>query len=318
VHHESDKSGLLARFRHSRRPELAISAIAEAQHGVISLAQLFGIGLTEDEVRHRVKVGWLRRAHRGVFAVGYDPLTPEGYWCAAVLAVGPGAVLSHRSAAELWDLVRVRKGDAHVIVSSVQRRRHVGVMPHRNILDKGETAERRGIPVTTPLRTIIDLAAVADSACVERAIRQAEYDHLVTPASLVDAVERAAGRRGMRNLRRVLGRISETPGLTRSALEQKFVRFLRVHALPRPKLNAKVHVGRRWYEVDCLWPKQRVIVELDGRAAHHTAAAFESDRARDAALQAAGYLVVRLTWRRLRDDANAVASELRAILASRE
>ena len=311
---ESDETGAVHRKRHSRRPDLAIAAIAGCQHGVISLAQLISIGLSPDEIRHRVALGWLRPIHRCVFAVGYEPLTREGYWWAAIRATGEGTVLSHMSAAALWRLLP-EDDEVHVTVPGTQRRRHDGVTSHRNSLDKAEITTHRGIPTTTPLRTIIDLAAMPDPCELERAIRQAEYEHLTTAAAVLAAIERRAGCRGTRKLRDALLRVTEAPGVTRSKLERRFLEFLRKHALPKPKLNVVMKVGERWIEVDCLWEEQRVIVELDGRSAHTTSAAFESDRARDAALQAVGYRVIRVTWRRLHDDAISLAGQLRALLA---
>jgi very-short-patch-repair endonuclease len=318
---ESDKPGLWDGKRHSRRLNAAIALVAERQHGVIALEQLLAIGLTEDEVRHRIRTGWLRPVHRRVFAVAYEPLTPEGGCWAGLLAVGNDAVLSHVSAAKVWGLVEPWPDEVHVTVAEIQRRPHTGVTPHRNRLDRTEITVFRGIPVTTPLRTILDLAAgKATVASLERAIRQAEYEHLTTAAALGQAVLAIPGRRGVRNLRRALLSVGATPGVTRSDLEERFVRFVRRRSLPKPtKLNVRLALdGRRFFEVDCLWEPQKVIVELDGRAAHIRASAFEADRARDAALQAAGYVVVRVTWWRLHRDAEKLAAELRAILAHRK
>jgi very-short-patch-repair endonuclease len=312
---ESDETGVVHRKRHSRRPDLSIAAIAGRQHGVISLVQLRDLGLSLDEIRHRLDLGWLRRIHRAVFAVGYEPLTREGHWWAALLAAGDDAVLSHWSAAALWGLVPEPDEDVHVTVPGVQRRPAEGLVPHRNRLDEAATTVHLGIPTTTPLQTLVDLAATADLPVLERAIRQAEYEHLTSAAALAAAVADLEGRGGVRKLRTALAQVTEAPGVTRSRLESRFLAFLRRHSLPKPKLNVAMQVGDRWIEVDCVWEDRRVIVELDGRAAHTTGAAFESDRARDAALTAAHYRVIRVTWRRLREDAANLAAELRAILA---
>ena len=311
---ESDETGPRDRKRHSRRPDRAIAAIAERQEGVVSLEQLIATGLSEDEIRHRVRLGWLRPIHRRVFAVGYLPVTRKGKWWAALLAIGDDAVLSHSTAAAVWGILPEVDQDIHVTVPELQRRRHDGVEPHRNRLGRDELTAHLGLPVTTPIRTLLDLA-ITNPEHLERAIRQAEYNHLTSAAALAAAVAEVRGRRGIQKLREALAKVTETPGITRSKLEQRFVEFLRRYSLPRPKLNVAMKIGGKDIVVDALWLEQRVIVELDGRAAHATAAAFESDRARDAALVAAGYRVVRITWRRLHDDGALVAGELRKILA---
>jgi very-short-patch-repair endonuclease len=206
----------------------------------------------------------------------------------------------------------------HVTVPLTQRRGHEDVVVHRHCLEEDEITTRDGLPVTVPLRTILDVAQVIKGVPLERAIRQAEYHRLVAIESLVAAVDANPGRRGIRNLRRALVGCVEVPGLTRSALEEKFAHFVRRRALPRPRLNVQLHVADRIVEVDVLWPKHRVVVELDGKAAHANIRAFESDRARDGALQAAGYVVTRVTWQRLQRDQARLAAELRAILAHRE
>lgn len=233
---------------------------------------------------------------------------------AAVLASGPDAILSHRSAAALWRLRGYSEGAVHVTVprkssSSKQVRRHHVILP-----DDERTVEE-GIPVTIVPRTILDLAATEPVDVVEGMLREAEYRQLYDRLSLRDLVERYPGRRGVRTARAVLERLeSLLPGRRRSPLEERFVPFLRRHRLPRPRFNDWIVVGEKRFQVDCRWPGTGQIVELDGWRGHGTRSAFREDRARDRILRVAGYTVTRLTWAQLDDEPEAVAADLRALL----
>jgi very-short-patch-repair endonuclease len=297
--------------RRSHDVDAAIAALAARQHGVISREQLRRIGLGDDAVDWAIRAKRLHHVHRGVYAVGHRRLSREGRYLAAVLAAGDSACLSHRSAADLWELRASKEDEIDVTVAS-DRRGDASVRIHREALGGSETMTRDGIRVTKPLRTLLDLAsAIKDETEIERAIRQAVYRKLTTTALLAEAVQNRPGQRGTKRLRDALISLGEAPGLTRSPLEDKFLRFLRKHRFPMPELNARIH----GFEVDCLWRDQRLIVELDGRDAHHSVPAFESDRARDAALLAAGWPVMRITSRRMNRDGGALAKELRILLA---
>jgi very-short-patch-repair endonuclease len=174
---------------------------------------------------------------------------------------------------------------------------------------------RDGIPVTTAPRTIFDLAAVASATAVEAALRESEYLELHDRLSLRDLLERYPGRRGCRKVRACLEHRAETPGRIRSPLEERFLPFIRRHRLPLPQLNAWIEVSGRSYQVDCLWPVERQIVELDGYKGHGTRSAFRNDRARDRTLRVAGYEITRITWSQLEDEPKALASDLRVLLA---
>jgi very-short-patch-repair endonuclease len=300
----------IRRERESHALDRAIAVIAARQHGVISREQLLQLGLTPRQIRMRIHAGRLHPVHRGVYAVGHRRLSREGRYLGAVLASGEGAVLSHRAAADLWELRRSNEREIDVIAST-HRRGDPRLRLHAHAISRHETTRRLGIPVTKPLRTLLDLAAVVkDVTQLERAIRQAVYRKLTTTTLLADAVQQRPGQRGTKRLRKALANIGEAPGLTRSPLEETFLRFLRKHRLPLPELNVRI----RGIEVDCLWRDRRVIAELDGRDAHHQLPAFESDRARDSALLAAGWPVIRITSARIRNDGQQLANELRAIL----
>jgi very-short-patch-repair endonuclease len=312
---EIDIEPHIAAERRSHMLDRRIAEIAARQHGVISRPQLLGIGLTRHEIAARIRAGRLHTLHRGVYAVGHRSVSREGRYLAAVLASGEGAVLSHRAAADLWELRASKERDIDVTVMS-DHRGDSKVCIHRDALDRSETMTRKGIRVTKPLRTLLDLASVVDERELERAIRQAVYRRMTTTALLAEAVRERSGQRGTKKMRKALINLGEAPGPTRSDLEEDFLRFLRKHRLPMPELNVKMRIRGKTMEPDCVWREQRLIVELDGRDAHDSTPGFESDRARDAALQAAGWRVVRVTSRRMRRDGRALARELRAILAT--
>lgn len=233
---------------------------------------------------------------------------------AAVLLGGDGAAASHGAAGTVW---RLRRSAGGVIDVTAPRRRRTRspVRFHHEALPPDEVTVERRIPVTTVPRTLLDLALVLDAHGLERAINEAEVRRLRDRLSLLDLLERHPRRAGTATLRSLLAAGLVGAGVTRSELEDRFLAFLDAAELERPGLNVPLRVGRGWVEVDCLWRAQRLIVELDGRAAHATAQAFERDRARDRARQAAGWRVVRITWRQLHERPEELALELSALLA---
>jgi very-short-patch-repair endonuclease len=289
-----------------------IADLAERQHGVVARRQLLGMGLGRDAIRGRVASGRLHRLHPGVYAIGHRVVSREGRWMAAVLAGGDGAVLSHRSAAALWGIVSY--SGAIEISTPRDTRSRGAIRRHCAQLPPDEVAVRNGIPVTSAHRTLFDYAAVSPVDRLEAAIRQAEYRRLRDRLSLPALLARHRGARGNANLRICLERLGRTAGFTRSDLEELFLPLLDRSGLPRPQLNARLQVRGEWIEVDCLWRRERLAVELDSRAAHETRAAFETDRQRDRGLQSEGWRAVRITWRQLHDDPDRIARDLRILL----
>jgi hypothetical protein len=172
-----------------------------------------------------------------------------------------------------------------------------------------------GIPVTSVSRTLFDLATVLSRGQLEQALNEAEVRQLTSRVSVPDLLRRHPRRRGAAALRAVL---DEGPlGITRLELERRFAALVATHSLPRPRRNAHIAVRGRFYEVDCLWQSQRVVVELDGRAVHGTRRAFETDRERDRILLAEGWLPMRVTWRQLQDEPETIVGDLRHLLGSR-
>jgi very-short-patch-repair endonuclease len=295
-----------------------IAGLADEQHGVVGRQQLVALGVGRGSLEKRLKSGrlhWILPGLPGVYAVGHRVLSQEARWMAAVLFAGPGAVLSHRSAAALW---RIRgAGSGAIEVTTPRKSRSRGaIRRHFALLPADEVTTERGIPVTTVPRTIFDLAATCNVNVVEHALRESEYRRLYDALSLPDLLARYPRHRGARSLRAALARRAEAPGRSRSWLEERFLPFLREQHLPPPRLNAWIEAGK-WFQVDCLWPRSRAIVELDGFAAHGTRIAFREDRARDRRLRVAGYGVIRIAPEQLEDEAESIAADLRALLGSR-
>ncbi len=239
-------------------------------------------------------------------------LRPEGHRLAAVLACGAGAALSHRSAAAQWGLLGT---DQTRIDVTTPRSRHgvPGIRLHRTrSLDARDTTSHEGIPITTIARTLLDLAATARAEQLERALAQAMYLRLYDHRAITDVIARSNGHRGTA----ILTRATKTePKVTRSAWEDRMLRLVRGAGLPVPICNEPFHAPDHGpCTPDFHWPGHDLIVETDGWDSHSTRAAFEDDRAKDAALTAAGYRVVRFTW--LTEDAT-ILTRLRALLQRR-
>jgi very-short-patch-repair endonuclease len=286
----------------------ALADLATRQHGVISRRQLIDLGLQRGAIAHRVKQGRLHPIHRGVYSLGHRRLTQRGHWIAAVLACGEEALLSHRSAAALWGLQRPRSSPVEV-TSRHGGRGKQGIALHEGRVHPEERTTRDGIPVTSVARTLFDLAEVVDYQRLERAWEEADRLNLLETRAVERVCKRGQGRHALQPIQRLLTAAQATT-VTRSPLEDRFASLCRKHHLPPPAVNTVV-LG---FEVDALWPRERLAVELDSFAFHRHRAAFERDRARDAALQAAGYRVIRLTHRRLEQDSASVAGELRRLL----
>ena len=254
----------------------------------------------------------LHPVHRGVYAVGYPVSGIKSRWMAAVLAAGPDAVLSHRSAAQLWKLVP-RSGSQSDVTRPSYFRSHSRICAHRSSVPADERTSVDGIPVTTVPRTVLDFAAGASRRQVERVLNEVEVRRLTDRLSIPDLLARYPRRRGTALVRELLEEGIDG-GVTRNDFEELFVPLLDLHGLPRPRFNADVAVAGRFFSADCLWQRERLIVELDGNAVHGTRQAFESDRERDRLLMASGWRVMRITWRQLHGQAPAIASDLRRAL----
>lgn len=275
------------------RVALRIAAAAERQHGVVARSQLLALGVGRGAIEKLLLRRSLIPLHRGVYAVGHRQLRQEGRWLAAVLAAGPEAVLSHRDAAALHR-IRPAPADIRATVSTPAHVRTivgVWIKARRTLTDEDRTVVN-GVPVTSPARTLVDLAPMLTAAQLQGTLGEADRRGLLD----LDAVERALGRsktrhgQGHSRLRDALDahrRAGAT--LLRSELEERFLDVVLEAGLPRPRLNAPIGP----YEVDALWPTARVVVETDGWAHHSDRRAAAQDRDKTNRLQAAGYLVLR-------------------------
>jgi very-short-patch-repair endonuclease len=231
---------------------------------------------------------------------------------AAVLACR-GATASHSSAAALWQLMpaEAKGGPVHVTVRPEHRcGRRPGIRAHRSELAADEVARIDGIPVTTPMRTLIDLGATLGTRELERALAQVERLGLARSAELQRLLDRHASRPGTRHLRELLNRATP-PAFTRSEAEDRLLTLIRRSGLPEPEMNVLLH----GVEIDCLWRRARLAVEVDGYAFHHSPQAFLRDRQRDATLAAAGIQVLRLTWHQIESESEKTIAQLAQALA---
>jgi very-short-patch-repair endonuclease len=283
---------------------------------VVARRQLLEMGMGRRAIACRLGRGALHPVHRGVYAVGRTGLSRKGQWMAAVLCGGRGAVLSHRPAGKIWKLLTGGVGPLEITRPAGLRSRRTGIVGHQANLSADEIKFPEGIPVTSPFRTVFDLAAVLSKRQLERAMNEADVLRLVDRVSLPQLLDRHPGHRGAANLRTLLA-LNDPGGITRNEFEEAFVALLDAHGLPRPRLNADLTIRGRFFEIDCLWQAQRVVVELDGRAVHGTRRAFEADRERDRILLVEGWRPLRVTWRQLHDEPNSIVGDLRNLLGDR-
>jgi hypothetical protein len=289
----------------TRFDSIRILKLAEGQWGLVTRAQLKRNGFGDATVSRWVRTGRLQRLYPRVYVVGHRVLTTEGRLVAALLYAGPDAALSHASAANWWGLLSHLPRSIHV--SAPQRRRSVpGVYVHRT--RRIERVRHRDLPVTPVARTLLDFASAAPPHGLRRAIAEADYLRLLSLEE-IDAVL-GRGRPGSAALRRALQRHRPQYARTLSPLEDRLLDLCRSHGIPLPEVNVTV----AGFKVDALWRNQRVIVEVDGHAAHDSGTAMERDRDRDLGLRAAGYDVLRYTWRQVVQRSDDVAADLSSAL----
>ncbi|WP_445149242.1 type IV toxin-antitoxin system AbiEi family antitoxin domain-containing protein [Baekduia sp. Peel2402] len=285
-----------------------IATLAGEQDGVVRRAQLQELGLTAKAIRHRVARGSLLPLYRGVYAVGHKRLSPMGRRLAAVWACGERAALSHRSAAIAWGLRGggLSRVEVTVRARSVTARDGLRIHLTTHAL---ETTNLGLLPITTPARTLLDLAGVVPDHQLAAALRQAEVLDQFDLAALRDVLDAHPRHPGRRPLTTAL---ATTLPETLSDLEDRFLALCAHHGLPRPAVNARP-LG---FRVDFLWPDRHLVAETDGWRYHRTRAAFETDRARDQALAAAGFVVLRFTHRQIASDPTDVSAKLSALLGN--
>jgi very-short-patch-repair endonuclease len=282
-------------------------ALAESQHGVVSTRQLSELGLSRRAIQHRVARGRLHRVMRGVYAVGRPELSRRGRWMAAVLCCEPEVVLSHHSAAALWEIGDERLGRVEVSSQTASYIRRPGIRVHRrSSLLPCDLDVRDGIPVTVPARTLIDLASQLGSGPIERAINEADRLDLIDPEALRASLRRYRGQPGVARMRVVLDR--RTFRMTDSELERRFLPLVDAVGLSRPLTRQHVN----GFRVDFYWPDLGLVVETDGLRYHRTPARQARDRLRDQTHTAAGLTPLRFTHAQVRFE----SAHVRGILAA--
>lgn len=286
------------------------SRFTKNQHGLITRTQLMASGASPRRIQSWLTRGRLRRLHRGVYLVG-SIVPPLAGPLAACLTCGPSAVVSHRTAAILWDLTTRRSGDREIVITVTgPNRRAPGVRVHRSrTLRPDERTSLNGVPITTATRTLLDLAITARARVLERAVAEALARGLTTESRVADCLRRHDTRAGSAPLRAILEH--GPPALTRSEAEERFLDLVRRAGMPPPRVNTRIGP----HEVDFHWPGARLVVEIDGFASHHSSRAFERDRRRDGYLIAEGLRVMRITWRQLESEPEGIAFRLGRALA---
>ena len=289
-----------------------IAALAGGQGGAVSRAQLAGLGLGVAAIDHRLRAGKLHVVFRGVYAVGHRALRREGAWWAAILACGDGAALSHASAAAAWDLRPSRSGRIDVTVPARKRIRQRGLAAHRpRRIDADEVTRLGGIPITSPARTLLDVSSDGlRGRRLAAALDRAERLRILDFAELHRLVARYPHRPGTPEIATLLSHYTADVSLTRSELEARFLALCERFELPRPAVNAVVE----GHEVDFLWRRAGLIVEVDGYAFHRSPSVFAEDRERDVGLVLAGYRVLRFTWGQVTRRPSYVARAVRRAL----
>lgn len=273
---------------------MLVARRAAGQWGVLSFDELLACGLSRGAVGARVRNGRLHRIHRGVYAVGHAGLPLQGRLLAALKACGPGAVLSHFSAAALFGLLDAEDRYPEVTVRGTTTRLHRGVRVHRTrVLDPPDVTRRAGLESTSPARTLLDLAPALEYRGLRRIVRNAQSLHLVNVPGLLDVLDRLAPRPGSRKLARI---VATGPVPTRSELEDAVLELVLAGGLARPDVNVPIVVAGRRVIPDFRWPCRRLIVEADGAAWHGHRLAHEDDAERQALLESHGERVLRVTW----------------------
>jgi hypothetical protein len=282
----------------------ALAELSRAQHAVFGLEQIVSLGLTISGVHGRVAAGRLHRIHHKVYSlVPKELLKREGLYMAAVLAGAPDAVLSHRSAAALHELRDWGHTKIEITVPRRSARRHEGIKVHRSTtLAPQDVTVVNNIPCTSVARTLLDLGEVVTSRQLERSFDQAELAEVLDLKAIEDQLARNATRPGAKAVRRVLTEhyIGSTP--TWSENEEALLAITRPLGIPDPDTNQSVVLpdGGPAIRVDFVWREQRVALEADSRKWHTSSQRFEIDRQRDQRLVAAGWRVIRTTWRQMK------------------
>jgi very-short-patch-repair endonuclease len=284
-----------------------VGRLADRQHGVVSRVQLIAAGLSHDQIVRALKAGRLRPVFRGVYAVGHGVLSRKGWWQAALLACGAGATLSHGSACQLWNLRQGPTEPITLTVSSGRGRKIDGIVASRRPLAPESTMRIDRLAVTTPARTIVDMATRESPRGMRELVERAQDRGHFHPKAMRTE---AAGARGGRPLLDLLEVLEPNSDNARSHLERLFLTLVRGARLPRPRVNEPIDGRRR----DFVWPGQRLVVETDGYRYHSSPAALRRAKARDRRLVVLGWRPARFTYEDVAFEPDVVAAELADLL----
>ncbi len=300
--------------RSSADADQAISVLAADQDGRVAHRQLVRVGVSDDQIAHRIAAGRLHRLQRGVYAAGHPGETNQTRLRGALLAVGDDGLISHLAAAGAYEIA------PHPLVIDLTSPRKLrsrdGIRSHRRLIHPDEIRHLDGIPLTSPSQTIFDLATMLGTPALARTANQAFVKRLFTIDGLRICGERNRGRKGATAFARLLDLLDPEGRPIRSPLEARLNAFLRARGFPPWESNVRLRVGGETIEADVLWREQRVIVEADGRDPHLAPLTFASDRRRDRRLRVEGWQPVRVTSRDLGEGADELERDFRALLES--
>jgi Protein of unknown function (DUF559) len=285
---------------------------------LIAVWQMPELGFDPGHLDGRLRAGRLHRVHQGVYAVGHPLLTVDGHRMAAVLACGPEAVLSHRSAGAHWGIHADSRNAIDVTAPGRRGRVAAEIAAHRHgSLVSADRAVERGVPCTSVARTLLDLAGVVGPEQLRHAITEAEVLRLFDLGAVREVIGRGRGRRGVARLRLAIASHDPREERARQGLERRFLDLCRRSGLPAPEVNGLLMLSGGPVQPDFLWRDARLIVETDGRATHFTIRAFEQDRRRDQRLKLAGWDVIRCTWTQVTHDPDSLIRTIRTLLNAR-
>jgi very-short-patch-repair endonuclease len=298
------------RAKGARHRDIVLAEFADRQHGVVSRAQLMAAGVGRGGIARGVESRRSRPVFRGVYAVGHVALRREGCWTAALLACGSNAVLSHRTAALIWGLLVGPAVPVDVITTSSKGRKHAGITTHRIRLDPFDAVVIDDLCVTTPSRTIVDLAATLSGRALRDVVERAQDLRRFDSEDLRATLTRATRRPGARRLEDLLALMAPDEDRARSYLERLFTALTRKARLPPPAPNQQVGGLSR----DFVWSDRRLVVETDGYRYHSSRSAKRRDNRRDRHLTALGWRPVRFTYEEIAFEPAEVARELKGLL----
>jgi hypothetical protein len=275
----------------SRGPRRDVEILDAALHNVITFDELRALELSADEIDYRVRVGRLHRKYTQVFAVGRPDLSVDGLFLAAVRACGPRAKLGFFSALRTYNL---RGGGTYRVDVIAPRsiKPKPGIRLHRPLsLDDLDTTMFDGIPITSVAQTLLDVAAPTYRLDMGKLLHEAAFvQEILDMRDVWNVLARQPNHPGARRLDRATR--EEVP-FTRSDLEVAALSVFRSFSVPEPETNEWVSDGEKLVEVDCLWRRFGLIVEVDSARYHGSRWRRRQDAAKTAALRAQGWIVLR-------------------------